>query len=199
MSGQIDIKQSLKKAYRKQRPTRPEIELVRDELLKMLELVNPKESEEYSKGLLKDFLKKAAFNEHFINTKGRSDLVIHTGKKPQSNVGIIIETKSLGNKNEMPTPENINKKGTQELLLYFLRERVTSGNIDLKHLIVTNLYEWFIFDAREFEKIVENAKLKKHFKDLIYEYEKKISNDPDGSYVCWGNPTKPRLQEVRHN
>ena len=94
MSGQIDIKQSLKKAYRKQRPTRAEVELVRDELLKMLELVNPKEAEEYSKILLKDFLKKAAFNEYFINIKGSADLVIHTGEKPQSNVGVIIETKS---------------------------------------------------------------------------------------------------------
>jgi len=54
----------------------------------------------------------------------------------------------------------------QELLLYFLRERVTKKNIDIKHLIVTDFYEWFIFDAIEFEKIAENAKLKKDFKNF---------------------------------
>ncbi len=166
MSGQINIKQSLKKAYRKQRPTREEIELLKRELLKMLDESNPKESEEYHKGLLKDFLKKSAYSDYFINTKDRKDLVIHIGKNSKSNVGVIIETKRPGNKAEMPTISNLNKKATHELLLYFLRERVTKKNLDIKYLIVTNLYEWFIFDASEFEKIAENAKLKKHFKDF---------------------------------
>jgi len=166
MSGQIDIKQSLKKAYRKQRPTRAEIELLRCELVKMLDEANLNESEEYHKGLLKDFLKKNAYNDYFINTKDRSDLVIHNGKNSKSSVGVIIETKRPGIKTEMPTIDNINKKATRELLLYFLRERITKKNFEIKHLIVTNLCEWFIFDSSEFEKIAENAKLKKHFKDF---------------------------------
>ncbi len=166
MSGQIDIKQSLKKAYRKQRPTRAEIELLRRELVKMLGEANLNESEEYHKGLLKDFLKENAYADYFINTKDRSDLVIHNGKNSKSSVGVIIETKRPSNKTEMPTTDNLNKKAMQELLLYFLRERVTEKNFDVKHLIATNLYEWFIFDAHEFEKIAEAAKLKKRFKDF---------------------------------
>ena len=166
MSGQIDIKKTLKKAYRKQRPTRAEIETLRHELLKMLGETNLNESEEYHKGLLKDFLKQNAYADYFINTKDRSDLVIHNGKNSKSSVGVIIETKRPSNKTEMPTTDNLNKKAVQELLLYFLRERVTKKNFEIKHLIATNLYEWFIFDASEFEKIVENAKLKKHFKDF---------------------------------
>ena len=43
MSGQINIRQSLKKAYRKQRPTRAEIELLRRELIKMLKDANRRE------------------------------------------------------------------------------------------------------------------------------------------------------------
>ncbi len=166
MSGQINIRQSLKKAYRKQRPTRAEIELLKHELMKVLDEANPKESEEYHKGLLRDFLKENTNNDYFINTKGRSDLVIHNGKNPKSSVGVIIETKRPTNKTEMVTTDNLNKKAMQELLLYFLRERVTEKNFDVKHLIATNLYEWFIFDAHEFEKIAEAAKLKKHFKDF---------------------------------
>jgi len=166
MSGKLDIKQSLKKAYRKQRTTRSEIEVLRCELVKMLGELKLNESEEYHKGLLKDFLKKIAYKDHFINTKERSDLVIHNGKNSKTSVGVIIETKRPGNKGEMPTIDNINKKATQELLLYFLRERITQKNFEIKHLIATNLYEWFIFDAKEFEKIAENNKLKKHFKDF---------------------------------
>jgi len=167
MSGQIDVKKSLSKAYRKQRPARAEIELLRRELVKMLNEANPKESEEYHKGLLTEFLKKTAYDPgYFVNTKDRSDLVIHNGRNSTSSVGVIIETKRPGNKAEMPTTKNLNKKAMQELLLYFLRERVTHKNFEIKHLIVTNVYEWFIFDASEFEKVVENAKLKKHFKDF---------------------------------
>lgn len=40
----------------------------------------------------------------------------------------------------------------QELVLYFMRERFQNKNITLKHLIMTNGYEWFIIDATEFEK-----------------------------------------------
>jgi len=167
MSGQIDVKQSLSKAYRKQRPARAEIELLRRELVKMLDEAKPNESEEYHKGLLTEFLKKTAYDpKHFINTKDRSDLVIHIGEKSTSRVGVIIETKRPSNKAEMPTTKNLNKKAMHELLLYFLRERVTQKNFEIRHLIVTNLYEWFIFDAREFVKLVENARLKKHFKDF---------------------------------
>jgi len=66
----------------------------------------------------------------------------------------------------MPTKDNLNRKGMHELLLYFLRERVTKKNFEIKHIVITNLYEWFIFDASVFEKIAENAELKKHFKDF---------------------------------
>jgi len=166
MSGQIDIKQSLNKAYRKQRPTRAEIETLKLGLITMLDRANPKESEEYHKGLLRDFLNNTAYSNYFINTKGRSDLVIHNDKNPKSTVGVIIEAKGPGNKTEMPTIDNLNKKAMQELLLYFLRERITNKNIDIKHLIATNFYEWFIFDAKEFDKLAENTKLKKQFKDF---------------------------------
>ena len=127
----------------------------------MLTKANPNESEEHNKNLIKDFLKKTTFVDYSINTKDRSDLVVHNGKNPQSNVGIIIEAKRPGNKAEMPTIDNLNKKATQELLLYFLRERVTNKNFEIKHLIVTNLHEWFIFDAKAFEKLTESEKLKK--------------------------------------
>lgn len=159
MSGQITIKQALNKAYRKLRPTRAEIEALKVHFMTMLNRANPQESEEYHKGLLKDFLNSTAYSNYFINPKGRIDLVIHNDKKPKSSIGVIIEVKGPGNKVEMPTQENLNKKGTQELLLYYLRERVTEQNINIKHLIVTNLYEWFIFDAKEFEKIAENKQL----------------------------------------
>ncbi|MCE5339959.1 MAG: Eco57I restriction-modification methylase domain-containing protein [Planctomycetaceae bacterium] len=165
-TGQINIKQALNKAFRKLRPTRAEIDTLKSNLTKLLNGVTPKESEEYHKNLLKDFLKDTAFSNCSINTKERIDLVIHNGKEPTSDVGIIIEVKAPSNKNEMPTTDNLNAKATQELLFYFLRERITHKNHDIKHLIITNLYEWFIFDAKKIDKLADDTKLKKHFKDF---------------------------------
>jgi adenine-specific DNA-methyltransferase len=48
----------------------------------------------------------------------------------------------------MVSCDDLNKKALQELVLYYLRERITHKNIHLKHLIITNINEWFIFDAR---------------------------------------------------
>ena len=67
----------------------------------------------------------------------------------------------------MPTKENINAKALQELVLYYLRERVLGNNIEVKQLIITNIYEWFIFNANEFERLfVQDKKLVKKFIDF---------------------------------
>jgi hypothetical protein len=55
----------------------------------------------------------------------------------------------------------------QELVLYYLRERITHKNIHIKHLIATNINEWFIFDAHIFEKsFAENKQLLKDFTEF---------------------------------
>ena len=52
----------------------------------------------------------------------------------------------------MPKVDNLNTKAFQQLVLYFLRERVTHGNFQVKYLVVMNIYEWFIFDAEIFDR-----------------------------------------------
>ena len=51
------------------------------------------------------------------------------GKDSGSTVGILFEVKKPGNKSEMPTCENINTKAFHELILYYLRERITNINL----------------------------------------------------------------------
>jgi adenine-specific DNA-methyltransferase len=84
-----------------------------------------------------------------------------------STVGVIIEAKSPANKAEMLRPDNINNKAFQELVLYYLRERITHKNLEIKHLIATNIYEWYIFDGHLFEKLfAQNKPLVKKFIDF---------------------------------
>jgi len=67
----------------------------------------------------------------------------------------------------MPACENINTKAFHELILYFLRERISNNNIEIKHLVITNIFEWFIFNASDFEKFFAGDKsLVKQFTDF---------------------------------
>jgi len=164
----VNPRKSLNKAFLKLKPNRTEIESFKSNLRKLFDGINESESEEFHKNLVADFLKATYYSEnHFINTKGRNDLVIHTGKDAKTNVGVIIEAKSPANKTEMLKKNNINQKAFHELILYYLRERITAKNIEVKHLIATNIYEWFIFDSRDFDKLfAQNKQLVKQFTDF---------------------------------
>jgi hypothetical protein len=159
---------TLNKAFRKLKTNRTDIERFKENLIQLLNHTNDAESEEHHKNLVSDFLKKTYYEpNHFINTKGRNDLVIHNGKDAKSTVGVIIETKSTTNKAEMLSKSKINTKAFHELILYYLRERETLKNLEVKQLIVTNVYEWFLFDATQFEKFfAQNKTLVKSFTDF---------------------------------
>jgi len=152
-------RKALNKAYLKVKPNRSSITVFKTNLVDLIDKINESESEEFHKNLISRFLTETYYGKnHFINTKGRNDLVIHNGKDAKSSVGVIIEAKSPVNKTEMLKVDNINTKAFQELVLYYLRERITGNNLAIKYLIVTNIYEWFIFDAGLFEKHFANNK-----------------------------------------
>ena len=156
-------KQSLNKAFLKQRPLRKDIDLFKLNLIRLLGKVDEIEREENQKNHIRDFLRDTFYKEsHEINTKDNKDLVIHLGKTSKENVGVIIEAKRPGNKNEMFTVERFNTKALHELILYYLDERNQTGNNEIKQLIITNVYEWFIIDANHFDRIIyRNTKIKR--------------------------------------
>ena len=164
----LQPRKALNKAFLKVKPNRDDIEKFQDNLMRLFEDINESESEEFHKNLVSDFFKKTYYSpHHFINTKGRNDLVIHNGKDAKSSLGVILEAKKPTNNAEMLKVDNLNTKALQELVLYFLRDRVSGKNLELKHLIVTNVYEWFIFDAVTFDKLfAQNQELVKKFTDF---------------------------------
>ncbi|MFZ4741722.1 MAG: DUF7149 domain-containing protein, partial [Bacteroidales bacterium] len=165
---QLKPRKALNKAFLKVKANRIEIELFKTNLIRLIDHINESESEEFHKNLVSDFLKNTYYGEHhYINTKGRNDLVIHNGNKSSDTVAVIIEAKKPGNKAEMLKTDNLNTKAFQELVLYYLRERITHKNLEIKHLIACNIFEWFIFDASLFEKeFAQNKNLIKQFIDF---------------------------------
>lgn len=160
-------RKSLNKAYLKVKPSRSDIELFKANLIKLIDGLDETESEEHNKNDLVTFLKSTFYQKFYINTKGRNDLVIHNGSEAKSLAGVLIETKKPSNRSEMIRTDNLNAKAFHELILYYLRERITNHNLEIKHLVATNIYEWYIFDASLFEKMfAQNKTLVKQFTDF---------------------------------
>lgn len=169
---ELKPRKALNKAFLKVKPKRTEIESFKANLITLLDRTNDTESEEFHKNLISDFLKDTYYKQnHFINTKSRNDLVIHNGPNAHSTVGVIIEAKKPTNKAEMPqafaNTKKLNTKAFQELVLYYLRERITHKNLEVKHLVITNINEWYIFDATTFDRLfAQNKNLVKQFNDF---------------------------------
>ncbi len=168
--NQLAPKKSLNKAFLKLKINRNDLENFSKNLKQLLTNINGNESEEFHKNLVTEFLKNTYYSpNYFINTKGRNDLVIHNGKDGNTPVGVILELKKpahkfVGVNGRSPLH---NQKALQELLLYYLRERITANNLEIKHLIVTNIYQWFIFDAQIFDKLfAQNKQLVQQFIDF---------------------------------
>jgi len=171
----LSPKQSLNKAYLKEKISRTDIELFKVHFTALTDKINDKGDEEHLKSLIADFLKLTWYNtsQHQINPIGKNDLVIHTGKSPADPYGVILEVKRPANTGEMISEGKANVKAFHELVLYYLDERITHNRNELKQLIVTNIYHWYIIDANEFDKkIYRNTAIKK-----LYDLKKSDNKD----------------------
>ena len=193
-----NIVTSLNKAFLKLKPSRSEIDSFKANFKRLFTLIDDKESEEYNKNLISDFLKDTYYQQaYFMNTKERKDLVIRNGALPTDTAGVIIETKKFSNKSEMVSREQLNTKALQELVWYFLGERITHKNTEIKHLIITNVYEWFIFDAQVFERqFAQNKTLIKQYNDFINRTA--LDNKTEWFYKEIAQPTIEKVKEELH-
>jgi len=190
---------ALNPAYRKQTVKREEIEVFKRHLRTLLEHLNPDESEENAKGHLSTFLKGTFYGSEFlVATKERADLVIHNGPKADSPAAVLIETKrpraNGPSAPDMLRPDKPNVKALHELILYFLRERIEAHNTDLKYLIVTDIHEFFLFDAADFERLFfKNRRLIKAYQD--WRDGRKTSQTTDFFYLHIAQPFLEQLSE----
>jgi adenine-specific DNA-methyltransferase len=188
----LNPSKSLNKAYRKQKPHRTEFDNFKLHLHTLLESINEKESEEYNKNLVRDFLLNTFYTDFNVNTKGNTDLAVYL--KKTNKVGIIVETKSPSNNSEMVRKDDINKKAMHEAMLYYLRERIEEKNDEIKNIIITNNYQWFIFDAQVFEKLFyKNNGLKTNYES--WNTNQKVSSNTAHFYNEIAKPFLINLQD----
>ncbi|MFK5975116.1 MAG: Eco57I restriction-modification methylase domain-containing protein [Sulfurovum sp.] len=151
-------------AYQKYKLTVDETEGFKESLNRLIGAINSHDSsEEHNKNIVNKFLKDNLYIEdrYEINTHNRID----AGIIDNSKLKVIIEYKSTNNTSQMPTVDNLNKIALAEAMLYYMREK-DIGNDDITNIIITNSYEWFVFDSIEFRRLFyDNPRIKKVFND----------------------------------
>lgn len=122
-------------------------------------------------------------------------------------ISVLVEAKKPENSKEFFSPQNVNCKALAECILYYLRQRNADGgggfnyenlgskspNSSIKFIIITNFYDFYIFKAREFERLFATNKhfitlyanftnpnsLFKGNTDEFYKETRKLLNSPE--------------------
>lgn len=123
-------------------------------------------SEKVGEAHIRDFLRDAFYdNGYYVGKKDETntDLCIFSGNSEKSTAEVLIECKNpRADNHEMITDDHLNRKALHEIITYYMEE-LTMGNYEVKYLVVTNGYDWYIFEAMSIrELIATNALIAKY-------------------------------------
>lgn len=151
--------QVLNKAYARQSISHSRMDTFRRALERLFSRVDENESDEYQRTIVAGFLTDAFYSDPFeVSPHEGIDLVIY--QKPDQ-PGAFIETKRVF-AGDMMTPIKNNVRALHELVLHYFEERERHPARVSSHLIVTDVYNWFIFDETDFRHFFyNNARLRK--------------------------------------
>ncbi|WP_414600442.1 Eco57I restriction-modification methylase domain-containing protein [Helicobacter pylori] len=147
--ARIPLKDFIKK-YNPQEPKKETIENFEKEINSLLE--NAKRyGEEFQKSKINKFLKNTYGYE--CEPYEKVDSAIYVDKKAL----VLIEVKALNNRNEFPKDrKNPLSKAFCQMVFYFLKE--IENNNSLKHAIICNAHEFFLFDCKDLFNLFQNDK-----------------------------------------
>ncbi|MCQ2939025.1 class I SAM-dependent DNA methyltransferase [Helicobacter pylori] len=162
----ISLKDFIKK-HNPQEPKKETIENFEKEINSLLENAPRQDDEEFQKNEINKFLKNAYGYD--CNTNKKVDSTIYVDKE----VRVLIEVKALNKKTEFPkNRENPLSKAFCQMVLYFLKE--IENNNSLKHAIICNAHEFFLFDCKDLLFLKEDKRITKLHEDCA----KKEGTDP---------------------
>ncbi|GAA9571665.1 class I SAM-dependent DNA methyltransferase [Helicobacter pylori] len=165
--ARIPLKDFIKK-YNPQEPKKETIENFEKEINSLLENAKRQDGEEFQKNEINSFLKNTY--DYHCNTYEKVDSTIYVDGK----AWVLIEVKALNNRNEFPKDrENPISKAFCQMVFYFLEE--IENNNSLKHAIICNAHEFFLFDCKDLLNLFQNDK---KIKELHKNCSKKEGTDP---------------------
>ncbi len=153
----IPLKDFIKK-YNPQEPKKETIENFEKEINSLLENAKRQDGEEFQKNEINSFLKNTYGYE--CNTYEKVDSAIYVDGK----AWVLIEVKALNNKNEFPKDrENPLSKAFCQMVFYSLKE--IENNNSLKHAIICNAHEFFLFDCKDLLFLKEDKRITDFYKN----------------------------------
>ncbi|GAA7518567.1 class I SAM-dependent DNA methyltransferase [Helicobacter pylori] len=162
----IPLKDFIKK-HNPQEPKKETIENFEKEINSLLEKAPKRNDEEFQKNEINSFLKNTYGYD--CNTHEKVDSAIYVNEK----AWVLIEVKALGKKTEFPKDrENPLSKAFCQMVLYFLKEN--EKNNSLKHVIICNAHEFFLFDCKDLLFLKDDKRIKKFYDN----YAKNEGTDP---------------------
>ena len=161
--NRIPLAKQLSASYRKQNIVPNKLQAFEEQIQNLMfqlnEHLQTKASrEENIKLHIVNFLQKTFYpqEQYLIQPLGDIDLALFRSNSMASPIGVLLEIKQPDNKQEFPQAQQLNNKALQQLLYYYLQQRHTQKNNNLKYLILSNGFEWYVFSAE-------------HFRNLFYE------------------------------
>ncbi|WRB78181.1 class I SAM-dependent DNA methyltransferase [Helicobacter pylori] len=163
----IPLKDFIKK-HNPQEPKKETIENFEKEINSLLENAPKQDDEEFQKNEINKFLKNTYGYD--CNTNKKVDSAIYVDGK----AWMLIEVKALNNRIEFPkNRENLLSKAFCQMVLYFLEEIEKEKNNSLKHAIICNAHEFFLFDCKDLLFLKGDKRIKKFYDN----YAKKEGTD----------------------
>jgi len=183
--------QAIAKIYLRELPVLQDVNLFRNAMQELLSRINTAESEEFNKNLVSEFFNKSLYRDrtYMVNTYQRTDLAIYTDMGSQDEHPVVLFEFKGPLRPDMVTKDDLKKKSLYELILYYIREEVKNHNTDIKHLIITNCWEYFVFEKRLFYQLfVRN----KRFAQRVLEAD---TGDDKKEYI-YNEIIKPEVERI---
>ncbi len=153
----ISLKDFIKK-YNPQEPKKETIENFEKEINSLLENAKRQDGEEFQKDKINKFLKNTYGYEYEPYKK------VDSAIRVDGKAWVLIEVKALNNRNEFPKDrENPLSKAFCQMVFYFLN--AIENNNFLKHAIICNAHEFFLFDCKDLLFLKDDNRIKKLHKN----------------------------------
>lgn len=154
----------------------------------LLNDLNPNDREETNKGRVKTFLEQTFWNSKDYEVNGGATDLWIKDKGIGRNV-VLFEFKKVGDSG-MPTLEKLNRKGLHEIILYYIIEEFENANTSIKHLIVTDGYQYFSFKKSTFWELFGSDKV--FVREVL---NSEHSTDEKRKYI-YDQIIKPKVEKV---
>lgn len=185
--------QSIAKVYLRDKPEVQKVKGFKSAMQDLLARINPSEHEEFNKNLVAEFFNSSLYSDrnYMVNTYQRTDLAIYAEMGTHNEHPVVLFEFKGPSRPDMVTRKDLKKKALYELILYYIREEVKNHNTDIKHLVITNCWEYFIFEKKLFYQLfARNTRF----------VQKVINADTgdDRTEYIYNNIIKPEVERIEH-